>query len=99
MEINTFGSLGSEISPVILKKTQAPSTSTTHNVEVNFTAMIEKLEEEIRSQDAPTERLQEEDGEVFDEVTEEAKDNTVPLVASAWTEGLDGVPEFCEKWN
>ena len=30
---------------------------------------------------------------VFDEVIEEAKANTLPLVTSPWTEGLDGVPD------
>ena len=53
--------------------------------------MIEKLKVEVIPQDATTERLQEENGEVFNEVTKEAKANLLPLVTRARTEGSDGV--------
>jgi len=37
--------------------------------------------------------LQEENGRVFDEMTKEAKANTLPLVIGPWTEGLAGISE------
>ena len=55
-------------------------------------AVIEKLEQEIIPQDAPTERLQGNNREAIDEVIEEAKANSLPQVASAWAEGFSGVP-------
>ena len=82
LEINAFGSLRSEIHLIFLKEIQAQSTSKTHSVEMNSVAGIENLKEEIIPQDAPTERLQEENERVFDEVTEEAKANMFPLVTS-----------------
>ncbi|XP_052189173.1 uncharacterized protein LOC127799296 [Diospyros lotus] len=52
---------------------------------------MEKLEEQITPQDAPTKRLQGNNGEAFDEAREEAKTNLLPLVARAWAEEFGGV--------
>lgn len=59
----------------------------------NSTAVIEKLKVKVLPQDATTERLKEETGAAFDEVTEEAKANSLPLVPGAGTKGWDGVPD------
>ena len=58
---------------------------------MNSAVVIEKLEEEIIPQDAPTKGLQEENGRVLDEVTKVTKAKTLPLVNTTWTKGLDGV--------
>ena len=57
---------------------------------MNYAAAHEKFEEKIRPQDAPIERLQGENGVAFDEMTEEAKANSLPLLTNAGIKGLEG---------
>jgi len=49
----------------------------------NSTIVIEKLKIKILPQDATTERLKEETGAAFNEVTKEAKVNSLPLLTNA----------------
>ena len=53
--------------------------------------MVEKLKVELLPQDVTTKRLREEMGVAFEELTEEAEANPLPLVIRAGTEGSDGV--------
>jgi len=66
--------------------------STTRSVEGNFASLIEKLKVELLPQDATTKRLRKETRAAFEELTEEAKANPLPLVIRARTDGSDGVP-------